>query len=90
MWYVCLYNAEGEVEDHHEKKSVMKKVKAKAKKLKDTIAGYGHQSHEQDGQRTPDDHDLDEEDDEEVDSPEAHGAPSKFSLNLLWILVTPF
>nr|XP_011470367.1 PREDICTED: low-temperature-induced 65 kDa protein isoform X2 [Fragaria vesca subsp. vesca] len=59
--HVVHSRAEGEVEDHHEKKSVMKKVKAKAKKLKDTIAGYSHQSHEQEGQRTPGDHDLDEE-----------------------------
>ncbi|PRQ60091.1 hypothetical protein RchiOBHm_Chr1g0377331 [Rosa chinensis] len=66
---------EGEDEDHHEKKSVLKKVKAKARKLKETITGHSHHGHEHEGHHTPDDHDLDEEDDEEVDDPEVHGAP---------------
>ncbi|XP_027357273.1 low-temperature-induced 65 kDa protein-like [Abrus precatorius] len=78
--------ARGDEEHHHdpEKKSVMKKVKAKAKKIKDTITKHGHHDHEHgheyhyDDQHIPDDHDLDEEDDEDedmVENPEVHGAP---------------
>ncbi|XP_050385537.1 low-temperature-induced 65 kDa protein-like isoform X2 [Argentina anserina] len=63
----------GEEEEHHEKKSVLNKVKAKAKKLKETIKGH-HHDHDQEGQQTPDDHDPDEEDDED-DDPEVHGVP---------------
>ncbi|XP_061996014.1 low-temperature-induced 65 kDa protein-like [Rosa rugosa] len=73
--HVVHSRVEGEDEDHHEKKSVLKKVKAKARKLKETITGHGHHDHEHEGHHTPDDHDLDEEDDEEVDDPEVHGAP---------------
>ncbi|KAI3432077.1 uncharacterized protein J3R85_007458 [Psidium guajava] len=71
----------GDTEQHHEKKSVLKKVKAKAKKLKDTIAKHGHDhghDHDHPERHVPDDHDLDEEDDEEeevVEDPEIHGAP---------------
>ncbi|KAL6291496.1 hypothetical protein ACE6H2_009006 [Prunus campanulata] len=50
-----LGTQQGEDEDHHEKKSVLKKVKEKAKKIKDTFKKHGH---------GPDDHDLDEKDDE--------------------------
>ncbi|PQP91867.1 hypothetical protein Pyn_38856 [Prunus yedoensis var. nudiflora] len=50
-----LGTQQGEDEDHHEKKSVLKKVKEKAKKIKDTLKKHGH---------GPDDHDLDEKDDE--------------------------
>ncbi|XP_030449086.1 low-temperature-induced 65 kDa protein-like [Syzygium oleosum] len=69
----------GHNEHHHEKKSVLKKVKAKAKKLKDTITkhGRGHSYDHPEG-HVPDDHDLDEEDDEDeevVGDPEIHGAP---------------
>ncbi|TKY45163.1 Low-temperature-induced 65 kDa protein [Spatholobus suberectus] len=79
--------AHGEEEHHHhdhEKKSVLKKVKQKAKKIKDTITKHGHHDHEHgheyhyDDQHIPDDHDLDEEDDEDEDmdeDPEVHGAP---------------
>ncbi|XP_045810387.1 low-temperature-induced 65 kDa protein-like [Trifolium pratense] len=75
----------GTVEHHddHEKKSVLKKVKAKAKKIKDTITkhghhddheqGHGHDQYHYENQHIPDDHDLDEEDD--VHDPEIHGAP---------------
>jgi len=61
----------------------MKKVKEKAKKIKDTITKHGHNDNEHgreyryEDQHIPDDHDLDEEDDEDV-YPEVHGAPSKF------------
>lgn len=53
-------------EDHGEKKSVLKKVKAKAKKIKDSIkehVGHGHEVH--------DDHDDDEDDEMDMD-PEIH------------------
>ena len=57
---------EGEVhEQHHEKKSVLKKVKEKAKKIKETLTKHGH------------DHDEEEVEDEEMEEdPEVHGAPS--------------
>ncbi|WJX66543.1 hypothetical protein P8452_51093 [Trifolium repens] len=69
--------------DDHEKKSVLKKVKAKAKKIKDTITKHGHHDDNEHGhghdqyhnQHIPDDHDLDEEDDEDVHDAEIHGAP---------------
>lgn len=80
--------AHGKEEHHdgHEKKSVLKKVKAKAKKIKNTLTKHGHQEHGHDqyhyeDQHIPDDHDLDEEDDydeELVQDPEVHGAPSIF------------
>lgn len=73
---------EGDPEEHGgrpEKKSVLKKVKAKARKLRDTITGQGH-GHDED--HIPDDCDLDEDDDDEdeemVEDPEIPGAPSKF------------
>ncbi|KAG6754511.1 hypothetical protein POTOM_042552 [Populus tomentosa] len=60
---------EGEDGYHHEKKSVLKKVMDKAKKLKDKVKLHGH---------VPDDHDLYEEDDDEdeemVEDTEVHGA----------------
>jgi hypothetical protein len=77
--------AQGEDEHAYERKSVMKKVKAKAKKIKDTLKKHGHghdhdHDHDHDYQRVghhiPDDHDLDEEDDEDeetVEDPEIHG-----------------
>ncbi|TYG91807.1 hypothetical protein ES288_A12G291600v1 [Gossypium darwinii] len=77
-------HGEGEDDQHHEKNSVLKKVKAKAKKIKDTIKKHGHghnhdHGHEYHEGHIPDDHDLDEEDDEEEDEivqdPEVHGAP---------------
>lgn len=71
---------------HHEKPSVMKMVKARARKIKDTFKkhGQGHDhDHDHDGHtpddHTPDDHDLEEEDDEYkemVEDPEVHDAPS--------------
>ncbi|KAG6605725.1 hypothetical protein SDJN03_03042, partial [Cucurbita argyrosperma subsp. sororia] len=69
---VALHRSvEGEEDgQHHEKKSVLKKVKAKAKKIKDTITkhGHGHDHHE------PEDHE-DEEGGGAVVDPELQGAP---------------
>ncbi|XP_010433615.1 PREDICTED: low-temperature-induced 65 kDa protein-like isoform X2 [Camelina sativa] len=51
--------------EHHEKgpSKVLKKVKEKAKKIKNVLTKHGH-SHEHDrGEHIPDDHDLDQEDD---------------------------
>ncbi|KAL0400755.1 UNVERIFIED_CONTAM: Low-temperature-induced protein [Sesamum latifolium] len=59
---------EGEHNQHGEKKSVLKKVKEKAKKIKDTMKKHGH-SH---------DHASEEDDDESeemVNDPDVHGAP---------------
>ncbi|KAK3220727.1 hypothetical protein Dsin_014697 [Dipteronia sinensis] len=60
--------AEGDQgEQPHEKKSVFTKVKARAKKMKDTLTGHGQE------------HDLDEEDDgddqEKLEEPEIHDKP---------------
>lgn len=66
---------------HHEKPSVLNKVKAKAKKIKETLKKHGHghnHDHDHDG-HVPDDLDLEEEDEEYeemVEDPEDHGAPS--------------
>ncbi|KAL0299519.1 UNVERIFIED_CONTAM: Low-temperature-induced protein [Sesamum radiatum] len=59
---------EGEHNQHGEKKSVLKKVKEKAKKIKDTMKKHGH-GH---------DHASEEDDDESeemVTDPDVHGAP---------------
>ncbi|XP_059449184.1 low-temperature-induced 65 kDa protein-like isoform X2 [Corylus avellana] len=73
---------QGGDEHAHERKSVIKKVKAKAKKIKDTLKKHGHHDHEHDhdyqraGHHIPDDHDLDEEDDDDeeiIEDPEVHG-----------------
>lgn len=83
-------------EHNHEKKTVLKKVKQKAKKIKDSITKHGHHDHERgheyhyEDQHIPDDHDLDEEDDEDVDP--VHGAPSKFfssTFELIIVMKTP-
>ncbi|KAJ8448709.1 hypothetical protein Cgig2_010596 [Carnegiea gigantea] len=55
-----------ETEHHDEKKSVLKKVKAKAKKIKDTVAGH-HGNH---------DHDHDHDDDEMETEHEVHAGHS--------------
>lgn len=63
---------------HHEKKSVLKKVKAKAKKIKETLTKHGHgDEREYEGAYSPDNPDEDEADgDEEMEEdPEVHGAP---------------
>lgn len=67
---------EGEDEDHHEKKSVLMKVKEKAKKIKNTLKKHGHGQDHQEG-HIPDDHDLDEKDDEGGEDTKMHGATSK-------------
>lgn len=64
---------EREDKHHQETKWVLKKVKAKARKIKDTLTKHGH-NHNHDHDHIPDDHDLDEE--EMVEDPEVHGAPS--------------
>ncbi|KAF2315624.1 hypothetical protein GH714_040138 [Hevea brasiliensis] len=70
-----LHAAEGENE-HRQEKSVLKKVKAKARKIKHTLKLHGHgHNYDQNLHREghiPDDHDLDKEDDknEEFDDPE--------------------
>ncbi|KAK8657202.1 hypothetical protein V6N13_035454 [Hibiscus sabdariffa] len=79
-------HGEGEDDQHQEKQSVLKKVKAKAKKIKDTIKKHGPGHHHDQGNdqyhegHIPDDHDLDQEDDDDeeeeiVQDPELHGAP---------------
>ena len=76
-WFGHILGVEGHTEAHHEKPSVLKKVKAKAKKIKNTLTKHGHE-HENEHDH---DHDHDEykedEDDEMVKDPEIHGAPSK-------------
>ncbi|XP_021826934.1 low-temperature-induced 78 kDa protein-like isoform X2 [Prunus avium] len=64
---------QGEDEDHHEKKSVLMKVKEKAKKIKNTLKKHGHGQDHQEG-HIPDDHDLDEKDDEGGEDAKMHGA----------------
>ncbi|CAN1180651.1 hypothetical protein LINPERPRIM_LOCUS12824 [Linum perenne] len=57
---------EEEQQQPHGMKGMMKKVKRKAKKVKDSLTG--HHEHDHDRVRdVPDDHDLDEEDDEDED-----------------------
>ncbi|XP_059589723.1 low-temperature-induced 65 kDa protein isoform X4 [Vitis vinifera] len=63
-----------EGEDHHEKKSVLKKVKDKAKKIKDTITKHGHgQHHDEHGQE------FDEEDDEDEEMAEEQGGQKLYA-----------
>ncbi|KAJ0263284.1 CAP160 protein [Hirschfeldia incana] len=63
-----------EEEGHHEKgpSKVLKKVKEKAKKIKNVLTkhgghGHGHEHDRGEHQHIPDDHDLDEEDTEDYD-----------------------
>ncbi|KAL8519345.1 hypothetical protein ACS0TY_010324 [Phlomoides rotata] len=73
----------GEEEQHHgEKKSVLKKVKDKARKIKDTIKKHGHGHDDEGGHRRGDiyqqgfEEEEDDDEEEEVDNdPEVHGAP---------------
>ena len=80
--------AEENYSPDHEKKSVLNKVKAKAKKIKDTIKKHGQQvidhgnGHNNEIQHTPDDVDLDE-DKQLVQDPQDHQAPSMFFSTLL-------
>ncbi|KAI9160797.1 hypothetical protein LWI28_011633 [Acer negundo] len=59
--------AEGDQgEQHHEKKSVFTKVKARAKKMKDTLTGHSHGVDEED----------DEGDQEKFEDPQTHDSPT--------------
>ncbi|XP_059669367.1 low-temperature-induced 65 kDa protein [Cornus florida] len=70
---------EGEDEHHHEKKSVLKKVKAKARKIKDTLTKHGHgHDHEPDHDYHYDD--QSEEDEEMVEDPQVDGAPDNIEV----------
>ena len=78
MNVLCVLDAEEE--GHHEKgpSKVLKKVKEKAKKIKNVLTKHGHgHGHEHDRggeQHIPDDHDLDEEDTEDYDvGQQVHG-----------------
>jgi len=67
MFFTCSSVLNAEEEGHHEKgpSKVLKKVKEKAKKIKNVLTKHGH-GHEHDrGEHIPDDHDLDQEDDED-------------------------
>ncbi|XP_058082685.1 low-temperature-induced 65 kDa protein-like isoform X2 [Magnolia sinica] len=71
-----------EEEDHHEKKSVLKKVKDKAKKIKHTLAKKTHVSdsdHDDDRNPAYEVHTTvireDDDDEDSEDEPEVHGAP---------------
>lgn len=65
--------SEGVEEEHHEKKSMLTKVKAKARKIKHTLTKHGHGNNGDD--HVPDDHEFDEENDYEFqDSPDIHGS----------------
>ncbi|KAL0452499.1 UNVERIFIED_CONTAM: Low-temperature-induced protein [Sesamum latifolium] len=70
---------EGQVQEHHEKKSVLKKVKDKAKKIKDTLKKHGHGhghgqvDHQRGVNREQGYHEEDKQ--ERLDDPEVHGAP---------------
>ncbi|XP_022888776.1 low-temperature-induced 65 kDa protein-like isoform X1 [Olea europaea var. sylvestris] len=65
---------EGEGEHHPgEKKSVLKKVKDKAKKIKDTIKKHGHGHEHGHGQSSEEEEE--DKDEEMVDDPEVHDAP---------------
>ncbi|KAK1399538.1 hypothetical protein POM88_009401 [Heracleum sosnowskyi] len=64
-------------EGHHEKPSVLEKVKAKAKKIKNTLTKHGHDhdhNHDHGHSHSHDEYDEDE-DEEMVEDPEVHGSP---------------
>ncbi|XP_058082688.1 low-temperature-induced 65 kDa protein-like isoform X5 [Magnolia sinica] len=78
-----IHSAVVEEEDHHEKKSVLKKVKDKAKKIKHTLAKKTHVSdsdHDDDRNPAYEVHTTvireDDDDEDSEDEPEVHGAPS--------------
>ncbi|EFH45925.1 hypothetical protein ARALYDRAFT_492269 [Arabidopsis lyrata subsp. lyrata] len=70
-----------EEEGHHEKgpSKVLKKVKEKAKKIKNVLTKHGHGHEHGRGEHIPDDHDLDQEDDEDdYQGQQLHGgAPAR-------------
>lgn len=79
---------EGDHEHHHQKKSVLKKVKDKAKKIKHTIQKHGGHGQEQHEHEHGHDHEEEEDEDEEMfEDPEIHGAPSMFHNFLLSFLL---
>lgn len=83
MFSMCSSVLDAEEGEHHEKgpSKVLKKVKEKAKKIKNVLTKHGHSSHEHDrGEHIPDDHDLDQEDDgDNYGDQQIHGgAPGMF------------
>ncbi|CAA7390937.1 unnamed protein product [Spirodela intermedia] len=71
--FSCLWRSHEE--EHHEKKSVLKKVKEKAKKIKETI---GKRKHEHGEEHHRDDEEEEEEglsEEETEEDAEVHGAP---------------
>lgn len=88
--FLWMYNffdvvTHGEEDKHfnHEKKSVLNKVKVKAKKIKDTIKKHGHQvldrgrEYDNEDQHNLDDADLDEDEDTDKGT-QVHETPSMF------------
>ena len=71
---------EGDDQDHHEKKSVLKKVKDKAKKIKDTIKKHGHGHGHEHGQEYDEEDDEDEEMEQDI---AVKGGQSTFLTNNL-------
>lgn len=69
---------EGEDENHHEKKSVLKKVKDKAKKIKSTLTKHGHHD-DHDNTHGHEEYEEEYEDEEMAEDPEVHGAPSIYT-----------
>ncbi|KAJ9539647.1 hypothetical protein OSB04_026153 [Centaurea solstitialis] len=69
------HHGDNEDEHHGEKKSVIKKVKEKAKKLKNTITKHGHGHGDDDHHHHEEDDDDDDDDDEMEEDAEVHGAP---------------
>lgn len=80
---MCSSILDAEEEEHHEKgpSKVLKKVKEKAKKIKNVLTKSKH-GHEHDrGEHIPDDHDLGQEDDEDVHiDKQIHGGAPGLSL----------
>ncbi|KAK9147877.1 hypothetical protein Scep_006634 [Stephania cephalantha] len=74
---------EGQDGDHDSqtKKSVLKKVKNKAKKIKDTIVKHGH-AHDHDQDKEEDDEDEETKRDPEVHGPHSYQIPNQFNVPL--------
>ncbi|KAK1284005.1 hypothetical protein QJS10_CPB21g00502 [Acorus calamus] len=75
-------------EEHHEKKSMMKKVKDRAVKIKDTLKkrGYGR-DHVNEEENVEHEEEEEDDDDDGVQDPEAHGAAEKEILVDLKIII---
>jgi len=69
-----------EEEDHYddEKKSVLNKVKAKAKKIKNTIKKHGHQVLDRGRERNNEDQHIDDGDLDEDEDIRVPNTPSRF------------